>query len=222
MTHPAVLIFLVRIVLILALLAPKGVAADEDVPKKCSASREGKVIMLLPSGAKFEIPEAWIEWDAQYHDNIFLSSEELVKFERDAQSSLERGFLKLLDSTLDQSDFAAQASESSRGGHGLIVRAYVTDDSKGDLKTRTLTKGSRVAKENGTITKLASKNIKDWLVLSISYEFAESDYFGTAQVRFFIRSVRQNTYVLAFMKTSAFWDKGERERAIVDSFKVPG
>jgi hypothetical protein len=41
------------------------------------ATRTGRTIQLHPSGITFQVPQDWLEWDAQFHNNSHLSHREL-------------------------------------------------------------------------------------------------------------------------------------------------
>jgi hypothetical protein len=46
------------------------------------ASRSGLTITLHPSAITFRVPQQWLEWNDQFHNNFHLSREELKSVEQ--------------------------------------------------------------------------------------------------------------------------------------------
>lgn len=41
------------------------------------ATRQGPTIQLHPSNIAFQVPESWLEWDSEFHNNFHLTHREL-------------------------------------------------------------------------------------------------------------------------------------------------
>jgi hypothetical protein len=64
-----------------------------------SATIQDSTIRLLPSGASFKIPPAWVDWNRSNGGNLFLSPEELEKA-KIGVGEWNRQFAEVVNATL--------------------------------------------------------------------------------------------------------------------------
>lgn len=194
------------------------------------ATRSGQTIQLHPSGITFQVPQDWLEWDAQFHNNFHLSHRELRSV-RIGHGEWDSEYGSVVNASLPFEHCAAHVGGEGWGWQGvsfgdLQVRAYVTSLSAEDVLLRVKMQGFRAA-ENiaegqdgfaaGGKALFSASTEQGWQQATIAYPLWYGDYGGTAPIDFYVRNAGRYRLGLVFMGRG-----GENEKAsILNSVKIP-
>lgn len=189
------------------------------------ATRDDRTIYLHPSGVSFEIPQDWIDWNAEFHDNLHLTHQELRKVRLGA-GEWDSEYGDVANSALPFEDCAAHVGGEGWGKQGvsfgdLQLRAYVTDLSSEEVLKRisgpAFATAKRVSSDTfGEPAQLHFSQEGQWQTAVVWYGLFYGDYGGWAKVEFYIRQAGRYRLVMVFMGSV---DKEKRE--ILDSLRVP-
>ena len=183
------------------------------------ATRDGQRIVLHPSGISFLIPETWIDWFNEFHNNLHLTQEELAKV-KDAQGQWDREYAQVVNSALPFNDCVAHVGGEGWGREGvsfkiLQLRAYLTDLSPQEIRKKIEGDALQVARKVSSSDhppKIESRSGAPWQEIVVRYRLFYGDYGGDAEVRFFIQPGKGKTFVMVFMS-----GKEEQVQAILKS-----
>jgi hypothetical protein len=197
------------------------------------STRDGPTITLHPSGVAFRVPQQWLEWNDQFHNNFHLSRNALQKV-KNASGEWDTEYAEVVNSALPFEDCAAHVGGEGWGAESgsfadVQMRAYLTALSEREVISRihgpALSTARRVAyisPSSKSLGELApSLDMKEeseggWQRIVIQYPLWYGDYGGTARIRFYITSMRRNTLVLVFMGGD------DREmKTIMNSVSIP-
>ena len=189
------------------------------------ATRSSRTIYLYPSSVNFQIPQDWIDWNAEFHNNLHLTHQELrnVRF---GAGEWDSEYGEVVNSALPFEDCAAHVGGEGWGKEGvsfgdLQLRAYVTDLSSGEIVKRISGPAFGTAKKvssdiSGEPAQINFSQEGQWQTAVVQYGLFYGDYGGTANVEFYIRPAGRYRLVMVFMGSV---DKEKRE--ILDSLSVP-
>src|SRR3972149_6742452 len=94
------------------------------------ATREGRTIRLHPSGITLQIPQDWLEWNAEVHNNLHLTHRELRKVRR-GHGEWDYEYARVVNAVLPFEHCAAHVGGEGWGWDAVSfgdvqLRAYVT------------------------------------------------------------------------------------------------
>jgi hypothetical protein len=212
----------IALVLVLAVLTT-GLRAAGKEPNSARAERSATIqertIQLKPSGAEFQIPESWLEWHAQFKNNLHLSRAELEKV-RNAVGEWDREYAEVVNAVLPYSKCAVHVGDEGWGRDSvsfadLQVRAYIVEMTPQQVLEKVSKDGAAQAAKFSKEVSTSQGKQEDWQRASVSYSLWYGDYGGKAKVDFYSRTFGKRTAVLVFMHA---WDK-QPIVDIVKSFK---
>jgi hypothetical protein len=194
------------------------------------ATRSGRTIQLHPSDIIFQVPQDWLEWDAQVHNNFHLNHRELRSV-RIGHGEWDSEYGSVVNASLPFDDCAAHVGGEGWGWQSvsfgdLQVRAYVTSLSADDVLLRVKTQGFRAAQDiawgqdgfaAGGKAIFSDSTEKGWQHATISYPLWYGDYGGTAPIDFYIRNAGRYRLVLVFMG----WGRENEQASILGSVMIP-
>ncbi len=109
------------------------------------AIRQGRTIKLHPSNITFQVPQSWVEWDSQFHNNFHLTHRELRSV-RIGHGEWDSEYASVVNASLPFEECAAHVGGEGWGWQGvsfgdLQVRAYVTSLSEDEVLERVKSQG---------------------------------------------------------------------------------
>jgi hypothetical protein len=194
------------------------------------ATRRGRTIQLHPSDIIFQVPQDWLDWDAQFHNNLHLSHRELRSV-RTGHGEWDSEYGSVVNASLPFEHCAAHVGGEGWGWQGasfgdLQVRAYITSLSRDDVllrvKTQSLKVAQSIAERQGGFAAggralFSTSTQQEWQHATITYPLWYGDYGGTAPIDFYVRDVGRYRLVLVFMGRG-----GENEKdSILNSVTIP-
>jgi hypothetical protein len=191
------------------------------------ASRNGRTIQLHPSEVRFQIPKDWLDWDAQFHNNLHLTHRQLRSV-RLGHGEWDSEYGEVVNSALPFEDCAAHVGGEGWGWSGvsfedLQVRAYISELRTGQILSAASIQGFKTAQRiaeaqsNGARYASLSTSTNDkWQHVEIGYPLWYGDYGGTARVNFYVKDIGRYRLVLVFMGG----DQNEKD-ALLNSVEIP-
>jgi hypothetical protein len=192
------------------------------------ATRHERTIQLHPSGISFQVPQDWLGWDSQFHNNFHLTHRELQKV-RIGAGEWDSEYSSVVNTALPFEHCAAHVGGEGWGLEGvsfgdLQVRAYVTDLSRQKILERiqgpAFSKAQRIAESEGGLTgnqaRVSISRDKDWQRATIEYPLWYGDYGGTAVIDFYLKDAPPYRFVLAFMGGA----REDEKASILDSVSI--
>ena len=192
------------------------------------ATRTDRTIQLHPSEITFEVPQDWIDWDRQFHNNFHLSHREL-RHVRTASGEWDTEYARVVNAGLPFEHCAAHVGGEGWGSEGasfgdLQVRAYVTDLSVRAVLKRihgpAFEEAKKIAGGEGGLAGayISMTTEAEWQHAFISYPLWYGDYGGNAVIDFYARDVGPYRLVLVFMG----WGPEGEKSSILHSVFIPG
>lgn len=191
------------------------------------ATRENPTIHLHPSDVSFRVPQEWLDWNAEFHNNFHLTHQELQKV-RFGAGEWDYEYGEVVNSALPFEYCAAHVGGEGWGREGvsfgdLQMRAYVTDLPSEEIFRRisgpALATAKRVTSGDfygpGKVQTEVSK-IGPWQRAVIRYSLFYGDYGGIANIEFYVRPVSKYQLVMVFMGA-----KEAEKQSILTSVSVP-
>jgi hypothetical protein len=190
------------------------------------ATRENRTILLHPSEVSFQIPQDWLDWNSEFHNNLHLTHRELERVQF-ASGEWDSEYSDVVNSALPFEDCAAHIGGEGWGREGasfadLQVRAYVTDLSSDEILKRisgsAFSTAKRVSSEVMREPAAQVNFMQDgqWQKAVVQYNLFYGDYGGRANVEFYVKQVGRHELVMVFM------GKVEKEKQqILNSLTVP-
>jgi hypothetical protein len=187
------------------------------------ATRQDRMIYLHPSDVSFQIPQDWLSWNAEFHNNFHLTHRDLRKV-RFGSGEWDYEYGEVVNSALPFEYCAAHLGGEGWGAEGvsfgdLQMRAYVAEMDSQEIFKRI--SGSAMATAKKVSSGFSSgpgevwtHNGEEgpWRWTAIRYSLFYADYGGAANVEFYVRPVSKYQLVLVFM------GKNEKEKqAILES-----
>ena len=188
------------------------------------ATRNQQVIQLHPSNIIFKIPQDWLEWDSQFHNNLHLTHQELQKV-RNGAGEWDWEYGRVVNASLPFEHCAAHVGGEGWGLEGvsfgdLQVRGYVTDLPHQRILESIQGPGFKeaesIAKSEGGVTgndadisisKAGDWRNGAWQRVTIRYPLWYGDYGGEAVIDFYVKDAYPYRLVLVFMGRG---EEGER------------
>jgi hypothetical protein len=192
----------------------RGASPASESPRY--ATRDGQKITLHPSGVSFRVPQQWMEWNEQFHNNFHLTRDELAQV-RDGDGEWDKEYGNVVNAALPFADCAAHVGGEGWGREGssfgdVQMRAYTSDLSDREILTRihrqALDAARREERTSPRFSGLAElrpdADVTDgterhWRKSVIRYPLWYGDYGGTARIRFYVTPIEKETLVLVFM-----------------------
>jgi hypothetical protein len=183
------------------------------------ATRQNRIIYLHPSDTSFQIPEDWLYWNTEFHNNLHLTHRELKKVRLGA-GEWDTEYGDVVNSALPFEHCAAHAGGEGWGREGvsfgdLQLRAYVTDLNSAEILRRISGPAFDTAKGYSSQAQLSSGQEGEWQRVVIQYDLFYGDYGGTANIEFYIKPVDQYQLVMVFMGNVE-----KEKRQIIDSVTI--
>jgi hypothetical protein len=194
------------------------------------ATRQGRTIRLHPSNITFQVPQSWVEWDSEFHNNFHLIHRELrsVKI---AHGEWDAEYASVVNASLPFEECAAHVGGEGWGWQGvsfgdLQVRAYVTGLSGDEVFARIKAQGFGVAQSIaerqtgsgvGRKASFSTSTEPAWQHAKISYPLWYGDYGGTAQIDFYLRDSGHYRLVIVLMG----WGAEGEAASILSSVVIP-
>lgn len=191
------------------------------------ASRNGRTIQLHPSEVRFQIPQQWLDWDAQFHNNLHLSHGQLRSV-RVGYGEWDSEYGEVVNSAMPFEDCAVHVGGEGWGRSGvsfgdLQVRAYISELRTYQILSAISVRGFKTAQgiakrqHNGdnNASLSTSQNYK-WQHIEISYPLWYGDYGGTARINFYVKDIGRYRLVMVFMGG----DQNEKD-SVLKSVEIP-
>ena len=157
---------------------------------------EGRTVKIMPYGATFVLPEAWIS-PTYGGKNLFLSRDELASISQPAWGNESR----VMNSVLPFSDCAVHAGE--RGwGNGTVsdqARVYVLEMTPDEVATRIERDGLATSARAFDKAVFTAGSFGDWKHFTINYFYAPTHAFMFRDIDFYFRSFGDKTVVFVFL-----------------------
>ena len=174
------------------------------------ATRQGRTVTLHPSDVSFRLPQDWLSWNAEFHNNLHLSHRELQSV-RFATGEWDSEYSEVVNSALPFEHCSAHVGGEGWGREGvsyldLQVRAYVTDLSAETVLSRVSAQSFAKAKKLSSGNFYGSAQIQTdvgnfgpWRRAVLRFPILYGDYGGIADVEFYIRPADSYELVMVFM-----------------------
>ena len=170
------------------------ISCSSDSKKSDSLPRsylQGNIVHIIPQKFVFKIPDEWISWEKEFHNNIHLPYGDLNQV-KDGSGEWDTEYAKIVNATLPFDNCAAHLGGEGWGEKGvsfgdLQSRIYILASPKDEIKRRIQEQGLNAAKLISSDAKLVQKMDNSWEISHIEYGVFYYDYGGTAQIDFYIR-----------------------------------
>jgi hypothetical protein len=199
--------------------APADPTADEKFAQKepwfettdhsehLSSRRSDLRISFSHDCISFSIPQDWVDWNSEFHDNFFFTREELARAAK-GSGYQHRGFASICNDVFPYDRCAVHVGSGSWANHSgsygeLQVRVY---DIRGDVDSIKKRIAERVPAEvrrvGGRGVTVSSVEAPPWCRISYSYPHTEEyDVTEISVVTFCLRPVRGRVLVVVLMHT---------------------
>jgi hypothetical protein len=190
------------------------------------ATRQERTIYLHPSDVSFQIPQDWLYWDTEFHNNLHLTHRALEKV-RFGAGEWDTEYGDVVNSALPFEYCAVHVGGEGWGREGvsfgdLQLRAYVTDLSSAEILRRISGPAFATAKKLSTGNFYGSGQVQTdigeegpWRRAVIRYSLFYGDYGGIANVEFYLRPVSKYQLVMVFMGNVE-----KEKRQVLDSVTI--
>jgi len=190
------------------------------------ATRQERTIYLHPSDVSFQIPQDWLYWDTEFHNNLHLTHRELEKV-RFGAGEWDTEYGDVVNSALPFEYCAVHVGGEGWGREGvsfgdLQLRAYVTDLSSAEILRRISGPAFATAKKLSTGNFYGPGQVQTdigeegpWRRAVIRYSLFYGDYGGIANVEFYLRPVSKYQLVMVFMGNVE-----KEKRQVLDSVTI--
>jgi hypothetical protein len=189
------------------------------------ATRQDQTIYLHPSDASFQIPQEWLYWNTEFHNNLHLTHQELRKV-RFGAGEWDTEYGDVVNSALPFEHCAVHVGGEGWGREGvsfgdLQLRAYVTDLSSEEILRRisgpAFATAKRVASQmfHAPQVQINSGQEGEWQRAAIQYDLFYGDYGGRANIEFYIKPVGHYQLVMVFMGNVE-----KEKRQVLDSLTI--
>jgi len=189
------------------------------------ATRQNRTIYLHPSDVNFQIPQEWLSWNAEFHDNLHLTHRELERV-RFGAGEWNSEYGDVVNSALPFEYCAAHVGGEGWGREGvsfgdLQLRAYVTELSSLEILRRISGPAFAAAKKVASqvihepAVQVSSGQEDQWQRAVIQYDMFYGDYGGRANIEFYFKGVGRYQLVMVFMGSV---EKEKRE--VLDSVTI--
>lgn len=193
------------------------------------ATRQDRTIQLHPSNITFQVPQSWLEWDSEFHNNFHLTHRQLRSV-RVGHGEWDSEYGSVVNASVPFEDCAAHVGGEGWGWQGvsfgdLQVRAYVTSLSGNEVLGRVKSQGFKTAQSIaerqsgfgvGQATFSASIE-QQWQHAKISYPLWYGDYGGTATIDFYLKDASRYRLVIVLMG----WGAEGEASSILNSVTIP-
>lgn len=194
------------------------------------ATRNDRTIELHPSKITFQVPQSWLDWDKQFHNNFHLSHRELRRV-RIGHGKWDSEYAAVVNASLPFEECAAHVGGEGWGWQGvslgdLQVRAYISQLSSEEVLSRVKKQGFAVAQgvaarqsgfAQGEKAGFSASSEQNWQHGKITYPPWYGDYGGPAPIDFYVKDGGKYRLVLVFMG----WGLSGEAASILNSVVVP-
>jgi hypothetical protein len=189
--------------------------------KARAALREGSIEFGPPKVA-VTFPKRWLEWQAEFHNNIHLSPEELAAV-RGGEGEWDKEYAEIVNALVPFGDCVAHAGGEGWGReaasyHDVQMRVYLLALCPKEVIGQIAKDGPRLAARFSKKVSLARSTFDEWQRATLRYDLWYSDYGGTANVDVFARAIGSQTVVLVFMYADSLQNPRREVAQIVKSF----
>jgi hypothetical protein len=193
--------------LVVATLVVPAAGQPRPEPAKPSATRDGRAIRLDPSGVTFRIPQAWLDYHAEFGMNLQLTRAELDKA-KDGEGEWDTEYAAVANAALPFDRCAAHAGSEGWGRDGvsfgdLQMRAYVVPEGADKVAAVVVKAGLAAAAKYDKRARADGGPARDWHRATVRYDLWYRDYGGTAVVDVYSRPAGKDTLVLVFMHSES-------------------
>lgn len=188
-----------------------------------TAELKGRAIHLGSVDATFDIPEEWISWHEEFHNNIHLSPTEIARV-RSASGEWDKEYSQIANSIIPFEKCILHAGgdgwgENAASYQDVQMRVYLLDESPAQVVERLTKIGPTDAMKFSDKVSLARSKHNNWLRTILSYPLWYGDYGGTAHIDVFATKCAAKTVVLVFMYCDNPGAPARQVQDIVQSFK---
>jgi len=178
---------------------------------------------MYPTGASFRIPEDWLDWNREFHNNLHLSRHELDKV-KDGAGEWDTEYGKVVNASLSFDDCSVHVGGDGWGADGgsggyLQMRGYISDAGRRELEKQIFKSGFTAArvlhKDFDTHPTIEKSTEGEWDKIVITYYLWYEDYGGTGHVEFYLRTAKGHSAVLVFMHAGG---QGQAIQQLLHSF----
>jgi len=194
------------------------------------ATRQGRTIQLHPSNITFQVPQSWLEWDSEFHNNFHLTHRQLRSV-RVGHGEWDSEYASVVNAGLPFEDCAAHVGGEGWGWQGvsfgdLQVRAYLTSLSEDGVVARVRSQGFETAQSiaerqsgfgAGQKAFFSASSEQRWQHIKISYPLWYGDYGGTAPIDFYLTDTGHYRLVIVLMG----WGAEGEASSILNSVTIP-
>ena len=179
----------------------------------------GNTIRLPQSNTKFNVPQNWLEWQSNSHNNFHLTRWQLY-WVKTGFWEWDSEYAQVTNAVLPFENCAAHLGGEGWDLNGvsfgdLQMRAYAGNWNLANVRERVAQQGLNQARKVGKEAQFSSDARGDWQRDSISYNVFYGDYGGKAQIDFYSRATNGKTVTLVFMYAS---ENTEEINQVLDSF----
>lgn len=184
-----------------------------------------RTIQLMPSKVEFQIPKAWLKWNAKHKNNIHLGQKALLRV-REGTGEWDQKYGEVVNAVLPFSKCAAHMGEEGWGEEGvshgdLQFRAYVVETPPEEVVAKLLKEGAARASTFSKSVSSSRSRHGEWHRGSVNYRLFFGDYGGQANVDLYAQRFAEQTVVLVFMFEDAN-NQNESRQEILESFTWKG
>ncbi|MBI3838647.1 MAG: hypothetical protein HY288_12035 [Planctomycetia bacterium] len=192
-------------------------------PPKTRAVIRGHIIEVIPFGAILQIPQDWLDWQAEFHNNIHLTAPELAKVQT-ADTEWDKEYSQIVNAVLPFRSCIIHGGDEGWGrdavSYGDVqMRAYILECGPQQIAQRMADEGRCQALRFSKKVSVARSGFENWQRVTVSYDLWYGDYGGTANVDLFARQFGKQTAALVFMYSDSARDAPGELSQILKSFK---
>lgn len=187
-----------------------------------SSILRGNEVIAEPSGVSFRIPQQWLDWNQQFHNNLHLSRAQLESV-RDATGDWDHDYASVVNEILPFDSCAAHVGGEGWGRESvsfgdLQMRVYTGTFDSEKIRNAVLESGKSMAGRISRPVKADSATIGDWAETKLEWQAWYGDYGGVAHVDVLISQSEGRSTIIVFMYSSR---NGPQERdAILKSVSL--
>ena len=202
---------------------PSSARGEREAGRRPAARLEGARVTVVPSGANFLVPEAWLVRARAGTSNLHLTRASLDSV-RDASGEWDREYAAVVNGVLPFDSCAAHVGGEGWGRAGtsfadLQARLYIGAFDPSLVRAAVLTTGRAAAAAYFHPVSVDSGQTGAWARTSLRWEALYFDYGATANVEVYTKSRGQETAVLVLMFSSYPARQREEAALLLDSFR---
>lgn len=177
-------------------------ASIPPTPIGAYATRDGRNITVQPYSVSFRVPQQWLEWNDQFHNNFHLGAD--LKDVRNGGGEWDTEYAQVVNAALPFEYCAIHAGGDGWGKQGssfadVQMRVYDTPFTNENVLNGIRGGAFNAAKRISSKSEIVEARDPEWQSAEVNYFLWYGDYGGTARVRFYLHPVGSHTIVFVFM-----------------------